>query len=136
MNFASDRIADIWGERTPFDAGEEWPERIDMALEVAESEVERWVQSACVLCSNGCGVDPGSYADIDVCDTLFLVGHNVAHTQTVLWMRMLDRLKGPARPRLVVVDPRPTPAAREADVWLPIRNGTNVALLNGLLHEL
>jgi ferredoxin-nitrate reductase len=269
MNFASDRIADIWGERTPFDAGEEWPERIDMALEVAESEVERWVQSACVLCSNGCGVDiavkdgrivgvrgravdrvnhgrlgpkglygwqannapdritqplvrrdgslqpttweeamsavversadllrsegplshafyttgqlfleeyyalaliaragigtphldgntrlctataewaliesfgcdgdPGSYTDIDVCDTLFLVGHNVAHTQTVLWMRMLDRLKGPARPRLVVVDPRPTPAAREADVWLPIRNGTNVALLNGLLHEL
>jgi anaerobic selenocysteine-containing dehydrogenase len=51
-------------------------------------------------------------------------------------MRMLDRLHGPDRPKLVVVDPRPTPAAREADVWLPIRSGTNVALLNAILHEL
>src|SRR5204863_5142813 len=51
-------------------------------------------------------------------------------------MRMLDRLHGPDRPNLVVVDPRPTPAAREADVWLPIRSGTNVALLNAIQHEL
>ena len=86
--------------------------------------------------SFGCDGDPGSYTDIDLCDTLFLVGHNVAETQTVLWMRMLDRLHGPDRPRLVVVDPRPTPAAREADVWLPIRSGTNVALLNAIQHEL
>jgi anaerobic selenocysteine-containing dehydrogenase len=86
--------------------------------------------------SFGCDGDPGSYTDIDVCDTLFLVGHNVAETQTVLWMRMLDRLNGPDRPKLVVVDPRPTPAAREADIWLPIRSGTNVALLNAVQHEL
>jgi anaerobic selenocysteine-containing dehydrogenase len=86
--------------------------------------------------SFGCDGDPGSYTDIDLCDTLFLVGHNVAETQTVLWMRMLDRLHGPDRPKLVVVDPRPTPAAREADVWLPIRSGTNVALLNAIQHEL
>ena len=86
--------------------------------------------------SFGCDGDPGSYTDIDLCDTLFLVGHNVAETQTVLWMRMLDRLHGPDRPKLVVVDPRPTPAAREADIWLPIRSGTNVALLNSIQHEL
>src|SRR5215203_5111098 len=49
---------------------------------------------------------PGSYSDFDECDTLFLVGHNVAETQTVLWMRILDRLRGPDAPRLVVVDPR------------------------------
>jgi anaerobic selenocysteine-containing dehydrogenase len=86
--------------------------------------------------SFGCDGDPGSYTDIDRCDTLFLVGHNVAETQTVLWMRMLDRLHDAERPKLVVVDPRPTPAAREADVWLPIRSGTNVALLNAIQHEL
>jgi anaerobic selenocysteine-containing dehydrogenase len=86
--------------------------------------------------SFGCDGDPGSYTDIELCDTLFLVGHNVAETQTVLWMRMLDRLHGPDRPKLVVVDPRPTSAAREADVWLPIRSGTNVALLNAIQHEL
>src|SRR5215204_2201303 len=79
---------------------------------------------------------PGSYSDFDECDTLFLVGHNVAETQTVLWMRILDRLRGPDRPRLVVVDPRATVPAREADVHLPIRNGTNLALLNSIQHEL
>jgi anaerobic selenocysteine-containing dehydrogenase len=79
---------------------------------------------------------PGSYTDIDLCDTLFLVGHNVAETQTVLWARMLDRLHGPDRPRLIVADPRLTPTARRADVHLPVRPGTNVALLNALLHEM
>jgi len=36
----------------------------------------------------------------------------------------------------VVVDPRSTPAARRADVHLAIRSGTNLALLNALLHEI
>jgi anaerobic selenocysteine-containing dehydrogenase len=55
----SDRIADIWGERTPYGSGEEWPERVDTFLiDGADPErVDRWVQSACVLCSNGCGLD-------------------------------------------------------------------------------
>ena len=79
---------------------------------------------------------PGSYTDVEHCDTLFHVGINVAETQTVLWMRQLDRLHGPDRPRLVVIDPRPTQAAREADVHLAIRNGTNVAMLNALIREL
>jgi anaerobic selenocysteine-containing dehydrogenase len=80
--------------------------------------------------------DPGSYTDIDACDTLFLVGHNVAETQTDLWMRMLDRLHGPDRPRLVVIDPRVTAVARQADVHLAVLPGTNVAVLNAILHEL
>ena len=36
--------------------------------------------------------------------------------------------------RLIVVDPRRTELARPADYWLPVRPGTNVALLNGLAH--
>jgi ferredoxin-nitrate reductase len=84
----------------------------------------------------GCDGQPATFADIDHCDTLFHIGFNAAETQTVAWMRMLDRLHGPDRPRLVVVDPRETQAARQADVHLAIRNGTNVALLNSLLREL
>jgi anaerobic selenocysteine-containing dehydrogenase len=61
--------------------------------------------------SFGTDGQPGSYEDVDHCDTLALWGHNVAETQTVLWMRMLDRLAGPDRPRLVVADPRLTPVA-------------------------
>ena len=54
-----DRIDDIWGTRTPFDANEPWPERVDMHLAdgLTESDVDRWVPSACVLCSTGCGLD-------------------------------------------------------------------------------
>jgi ferredoxin-nitrate reductase len=85
--------------------------------------------------SFGSDGQPGSYEDVDEADAFFLVGHNIAETQTVLWSRMLDRLDGPKRPRLVVVDPRPTMPAREADVHLAIRNGTNLALMNGIIHE-
>jgi hypothetical protein len=71
---------------------------------------------AALKASFGTDGQPGSYADVDHCDALALYGHNVAATQTVLWMRMLDRLHGPDRPALLCVDPRTTPVAREADV--------------------
>jgi ferredoxin-nitrate reductase len=267
----TDRIKEPWGRRTPFGSGEEWPVRVDQFLEqgVSEDEVDRWVQTASILHSNGDALDiavkdgrivgvrgrgvdrvnkgrvdpkdlfgwqannsedrlkkplvrengklvevswdeamgrvverskklleekgplalgfyttgqlfleeyytlgvigkaglgtphmdgntrlctataaealkqtfgtdgqPGSYADVDHADTICLYGHNVAETQTVLWMRMLDRLEGPNPPKLVVVDPRPTPPAMRADVHLPVNNGTNLALMNGLLYEI
>jgi anaerobic selenocysteine-containing dehydrogenase len=77
---------------------------------------------------------PGSYTDFDVTDAIFLVGHNMASTQTVLWSRVLDRLDGPSPPKLVVVDPRRTQAAKRADVHLAPRPGTNLPLLNGILR--
>jgi ferredoxin-nitrate reductase len=86
--------------------------------------------------SFGSDGQPASYRDIDLTDTLFLVGHNMAFTQTVLWSRVLDRLNGERRPKLVVVDPRKTPTAEMADVHLMPRVGTNVPLLNGLLNQL
>src|SRR3954453_2040673 len=54
-----DRIADIWGTRTPFDRDERWPTRVDLKLAdgLTEADVDRWVQAACVLCSNGCACD-------------------------------------------------------------------------------
>jgi anaerobic selenocysteine-containing dehydrogenase len=85
--------------------------------------------------SFGTDGQPGSYTDVDHCDTIALWGHNVAETQTVLWMRMLDRRRGPNPPKLLCVDPRKTPVAREADLHLAPRNGTNVALMNGILRE-
>ncbi|TCO40581.1 anaerobic selenocysteine-containing dehydrogenase [Kribbella antiqua] len=259
------RVENIWGVRTPHERGTEWPERVDQELAVAEAEVDRWVQSACVLCSNGCACDiavkdgkmvgvrgragdrinhgrlgpkglyaswqwsdqdrlthplvrtseglrqatwdeamgriveeskkrhplkqgfytsgqlfleeyytlavigkaglgtphmdgntrlctataaaalketfgsdgqPGSYEDIEHCDALFLFGHNMAATQTVLWSRVLDRVEGPDAPVIVAVDPRDTPVTRLADVHLAPLPGSNQALMNGLIHEL
>jgi anaerobic selenocysteine-containing dehydrogenase len=86
--------------------------------------------------SFGTDGNPGSYTDIDHCDAVFLYGHNVAETQTVLWARMLDRLDGANPPRVVCVDPRRTKVAERATVHLPIRNGTNQALMNALVHEM
>src|SRR5690606_514290 len=51
-----DSIRDIWGNRTGFEGNGAWPVRVDEAL---TAEPERWVQSACVLCSNGCALDIG-----------------------------------------------------------------------------
>jgi anaerobic selenocysteine-containing dehydrogenase len=84
--------------------------------------------------SFGTDGQPASYTDVDHCDAIALWGHNVAETQTVLWMRMLDRRRGLNPPAMLAVDPRATPVAREADVHLPIRPGTNLALMNGLLR--
>ncbi|WP_043497564.1 molybdopterin oxidoreductase family protein [Georgenia sp. SUBG003] len=266
-----DRIADVWGTRTPYGPGETWPTRVDTHLEegLTPDDVDRWVQTASILHSNGDALDiavkddrivgvrgragdrvnhgrlgpkdlfgwqanaspdrltrplvrkggelvesswdeamdlvvgrtkelleeqgpsavafyttgqlfleeyytlgliahggigtnhvdgntrlctataaaalkesfasdgqPGSYADIDHADVIALYGHNMAETQVVLWTRILDRLAGPNPPAIVCVDPRPTPVAQAATVHLAPRPGTNVALMNGLLHEI
>lgn len=77
---------------------------------------------------------PGSYTDLDTTDAILHVGHNIASQQTVLWMRILDRRRGPKPPKLVVIDPRETATAKEADVHLALRIGTNVPVMNGLLN--
>ncbi len=86
--------------------------------------------------SYACDGQPGSLSDIDHADTICLYGHNVAETQAVTWMRILDRRRGPNPPKLIAVDPRPTPVAREADVHLAVKNGTNLALMNALVREI
>jgi anaerobic selenocysteine-containing dehydrogenase len=86
--------------------------------------------------SFGCDGQPGSYTDVDHADVIALFGHNVAETQTVLWARMLDRLAGSTPPAIVCVDPRLTPVGQQATVHLAPLPGTNVALMNGLLHEI
>ncbi len=84
--------------------------------------------------SFGADGQPGSVADLDTTHCILLAGHNAAVTDTVMWMRILDRRRGADPPKLVVIDPRRTPTAAEADVWLAPRLGTNLALLNGLLR--
>ncbi len=84
----------------------------------------------------GADGQPGAYEDVDVTDCILHVGHNIAETDTVLWMRVLDRRTAPNPPKLIVIDPRRTPTAAEADLHLAPRVGTNMAVLNGLQHLL
>lgn len=84
--------------------------------------------------SFGTDGQPGSFSDFDTTEAILLTGHNVASQQTVLWMRILDRCRGPNPPKLIVIDPRQTVTAKEADIHLALRVGTNVPVLNGLLN--
>lgn len=77
---------------------------------------------------------PGSYTDFDRADLFFVTGANMADCHPILFLRMADRLKAGAK--LIVVDPRRTATAERADLFLQIKPGTDLALLNGLLHLL
>ncbi|GAB2542244.1 bifunctional nitrate reductase/sulfite reductase flavoprotein subunit alpha [Nocardia heshunensis] len=84
--------------------------------------------------SLGADGPPGSYDDLDHADLFFVIGANMADCHPILFLRMADRLKAGAK--LIVVDPRRTATAERADLFLQIRPGTDLALLNGLLHLL
>jgi sulfite reductase (NADPH) flavoprotein alpha-component len=84
--------------------------------------------------SLGADGPPGSYTDFDCTDLFFVIGSNMADCHPILYLRMADRLKAGAK--LIVVDPRRTTTADRADLFLQIKPGTDLALLNGLLHLL
>ncbi|HEX2214007.1 MAG TPA: molybdopterin-dependent oxidoreductase, partial [Mycobacterium sp.] len=84
--------------------------------------------------SLGADGPPGSYADFDCTDLFFVIGSNMADCHPILFLRMADRLRAGAKS--IVVDPRRTATAERADLHLQIRPGTDLALLNGLLHLL
>jgi assimilatory nitrate reductase catalytic subunit len=76
-------------------------------------------------------VVPASYDDIDAADLIVLVGSNTAWCHPIIYQRIRARCDAGAR--LVVIDPRRTETADEADLHLAIRPGSDVALMNGAL---
>ncbi|MET7773862.1 bifunctional nitrate reductase/sulfite reductase flavoprotein subunit alpha [Nocardia sp. NPDC005366] len=77
---------------------------------------------------------PGSYDDFEHADLFFVIGANMADCHPILYLRMVDRLKAGAK--LIVVDPRRTETTARADLFLQLKPGTDLALLNGILHLL
>jgi NADPH-dependent sulfite reductase flavoprotein alpha-component len=84
--------------------------------------------------SLGADGPPGSYEDFDRADAFLVIGSNMADCHPILFLRMMERVKAGAK--LIVVDPRRTATAAKADLFLQVRPGTDLALLNGLLHLL
>ena len=74
---------------------------------------------------------PPSYADIEQAEVLFLIGSNASACHPIVWNRI--RSHGAF---LIVADPRRTPTAEHADLHLPVRPGTDLPLLNAMLHVL
>ena len=95
--------------------------------------------SAAVGYTRSFGADgpPCSYEDIDAADCFVLIGANVADCHPVLFKRLRRRkAAAPGDVGVVVVDPRWTETADLADLHLALRPGSDVALLNGMLHVL
>ncbi|TDQ37741.1 bifunctional nitrate reductase/sulfite reductase flavoprotein subunit alpha [Aureibacillus halotolerans] len=84
--------------------------------------------------SFGADGPPGSYEDMEQTDLFFVIGANMADCHPILFLRLRDQVKKGAK--LIVVDPRRTATAEKADLFLQIKPGTDLALLNGLLHLL
>jgi len=77
-------------------------------------------------------VVPASYDDLDAADLIVLVGSNTAWCHPVLYQRIMAA-RAARGTKFVVIDPRRTETADEADLHLAIRPGSDVALMNGLL---
>ena len=77
-------------------------------------------------------VVPASYDDLDAADLIVLVGSNTAWCHPVVYQR-IQAARAARGTKLVVIDPRRTETADEADLHLAIRPGTDVALMHGLL---
>jgi anaerobic selenocysteine-containing dehydrogenase len=75
---------------------------------------------------------PGAYEDLERADVVFLIGANIADNHPILWQRLEVR-RGRT---LIVADPRVTKTAMLADLHLPLKPRSDLALLNGLIHIL
>ena len=75
---------------------------------------------------------PGAYEDMETADVVLLIGANVAENHPILCMRLEAN---PTR-TLIVVDPRVTKTAMMADIFLPVKPRSDLALINAMLRVL
>src|SRR5215467_5459464 len=80
----------------------------------------------------GADTVPGCYEDVDEADLLVLVGSNAAWCHPVIFQRMLAATQKRGA-RMVVIDPRRTDTAEEAELFLGLKPGSDTALFSGLL---
>ncbi|MFP5226384.1 MAG: molybdopterin oxidoreductase family protein [Acidobacteriota bacterium] len=75
---------------------------------------------------------PGAYEDLARADVILLIGANIAENHPIL----CQHLESNREKTLIVADPRVTKTAMMADVYLPVRPRSDLALLNGIAHLL
>ena len=75
---------------------------------------------------------PGSYEDLEKADVILLLGANIAENHPIL----CSRLERNPHCTVVVADPRVTKTAMLADIYLPLKPRTDIALVNGIAHIL
>ncbi len=67
-------------------------------------------------------------------ECLLVWGTNPAESDNSVFWRSLLKMSKAGRPKIVVIDPRFTKTARIADLWVPLKPGTDCTFALGLLH--
>ncbi len=80
---------------------------------------------------------PCCYADLELTDCAFLIGTNAAECHPIAYNRLRKyHKKQRGKVKLIVVDPRRTQTAQDADLHLAIEPGSDIPLLHGIGHLL
>jgi len=79
---------------------------------------------------------PCSYEDLDDADCFVFAGSNALWTHPVLFKRILKRKLEENNVKIVVIDPVFTETAERADIYIPLRAGTDIVLFNSVLYIL
>ncbi len=84
------------------------------------------------------GVDapPCSYEDILQAQVIFIAGANPAVAHPIVFRYVEDAKAANPNLKIIVADPRRSESAEIADLHLPIKPGSDIALFNGMLHVL
>ena len=82
----------------------------------------------------GADSPPGCYDDIDHAGTIFIAGSNTAYAHPILFRRIEAARQANPNQKLIVVDPRRTDTAAEADLHLALLPGTDIALYHAMLN--
>jgi formate dehydrogenase alpha subunit len=80
----------------------------------------------------GSGAMTNSIREIEGMEVIFIIGSNTKETHPVIANKMIKAARKGAR--IILADPRDIPMVKFADVFLRLKPGTDVALLNGLAH--
>ncbi len=73
----------------------------------------------------------GSYEDFEHANVIVLVGANISDNHPILKLHIE---KNPNKPKIIVIDPRVSKTAQMADIFLPLKPRTDLALFNGLAY--
>ncbi len=82
----------------------------------------------------GSGAMTNSIAEVENNDVLFVIGSNTTETHPIIGLRMKKAIRKGAK--LIVADPRKINLVKFSDIWLQQKPGTDVALLNSIMHVL
>jgi len=82
----------------------------------------------------GSGAMTNSIRDLVESKCIFILGSNTFEQHPLIARSVVRARTNGAK--VIVADPRYTPTARQADLYMPFVSGTDVAILNGLMQEI